>query len=33
MLLQELSVKWKEQVDQRDGELYTEYGGALDLEV
>ena len=32
-LLQELSVKWKKQVNQRDGELYSKYGGALDLEV
>ena len=32
-LLQELNVKWKQQVNQRDAELYTKYGGALDLEV
>lgn len=32
-LLQELSVKWKQQVNQRDGELYSKYRGALDLEV
>ena len=31
--LQELNVKWKQQVNQRDAELYTKYGGALDLEV
>lgn len=32
-LLQELSVKWKQQVNQRDNELYSKYGGALDLEI
>lgn len=32
-LLQELSVKWKQQVNQRDGELYSKYRGALDLEI
>ncbi|XP_078355494.1 uncharacterized protein LOC144658481 [Oculina patagonica] len=32
-LLQELSVKWKQQVNQRDGRLYSKYGGALDLEI
>ena len=32
-LLRELSVKWKQQVNQRDSELYSKYGGALDLEV
>ena len=32
-LLNELSVKWKQQVNQRDDELYSKYGGALDLEV
>ena len=32
-LLQELSVKWKEHVNQRNTELYSKYGGALDLEV
>ncbi|CAH3126513.1 unnamed protein product [Porites lobata] len=32
-LLQELNVKWKQQVNQRDAELYTKYGGALDLEI
>ena len=32
-LLQELNVKWKQQVNKRDAELYTKYGGALDLEV
>ena len=32
-LLQELNVKWKQQVNQRNAELYTKYGGALDLEV
>lgn len=33
MLLQELSVKWKDHVNQRDAELYVKYGGALDLEI
>lgn len=33
MLLQGLSVKWKDHVNQRDAELYVKYGGALDLEV
>jgi len=32
-LLNELSVKWKQQVNQRHDELYSKYGGALDLEV
>ncbi|XP_067050694.1 cGMP-dependent protein kinase 2-like [Acropora muricata] len=32
-LLQELTVKWKEHVSQRHGELYSKYGGALDLEI
>ncbi|XP_078355499.1 uncharacterized protein LOC144658538 isoform X2 [Oculina patagonica] len=32
-LLQELSVKWKQQVTQRDSRLYSKYGGALDLEI
>lgn len=32
-LLQELSVKWKQQVKQRNDELYIKYGGALDLEI
>lgn len=32
-LLHELSVKWKQQVNQRDDELYLKYGGALDLEI
>lgn len=32
-LLQELSVKWKEHVNQRNTELYSKYGGALDLEI
>jgi len=32
-LLRELSVKWKQQVNQRVDELYLKYGGALDLEI